>query len=93
MKHLLTAILLAAAVVMPAMAQTRDGDTDLNVKSASYCGAGLSCPDAWDQAVRPDIRHYGISDGDVLRGGDTHLRTSRYLAHFSLREAELGGPG
>jgi hypothetical protein len=91
MNHLLTSVFLAAAVVMPAAAQTWNGDTRASWPASRE--GDMSRPGAQDWTVMPDVRHYGISDGQVLNGGDTHLRTTHYIAHFSLREAELGGPG
>ncbi|HEV7960549.1 MAG TPA: hypothetical protein VGP01_05925 [Rhizomicrobium sp.] len=91
MKQLLTSVLLAAAMVMPAAAQTWSGDSGASWPSSRE--GDMSRPGAQDWTVMPDVRHYGISDGRVLSGGDTHLRTTRYIADFSLREAELGGPG
>lgn len=89
MRVLLLAAGLSLALAGPVLAQTRNE----GVSWPSAREGDMSRPGAQDWSVTPDIRHYGISDGDVLRGGDTHLRTDRYIREFSLREAELGGPG
>jgi hypothetical protein len=91
MNHLLIPVFLAAAVVMPAAAQTWNSDGCASWPS--YREGDMSRPGAQDWTVMSDVRHDGISDGQVLSGGDTHLRTAQYIADFSLREAELGGPG